>query len=43
LGIFWPSENAIVMALDAERIAGATPGRLAERLDPAHGEERRQR
>src|ERR1700730_4082496 len=42
LGIFWLSENAIVMALDTARKPGR-PRRLAQRFDPAHGEERRQR
>src|SRR5450755_4513229 len=43
LGIFCLSENAIVMALDAERMPGRPPGRLVQRFDPAHGEERRRR
>ena len=42
LGIFWLSENAIVMAPDAEGIPD-DPCRLARRFDPAHGEKHRQR
>jgi len=42
LGIFWLSENAIVMALDGWPLPG-DPRCLAHRFDPAHGEERRQR